>query len=48
MTAVFAPETLPIPASHLDLLICALLTTMGSDGQPESSLLWVDMRPTRR
>jgi PPOX class probable F420-dependent enzyme len=35
----------PIPASHLDLLeraICGVLTTMGPDGQPESSLVWVD------
>jgi PPOX class probable F420-dependent enzyme len=36
---------LPIPASHLDLLtrpICGVLTTMGPDGRPESSLVWVD------
>ena len=35
----------PIPGSHLDLLarpICGVLTTMGPDGQPESSLMWVD------
>ena len=35
----------PIPASHLDLLtrpICGVLTTMGDDGQPQSSLVWVD------
>jgi len=34
-----------IPASHLDLLlrpICAVLTTLGVDGQPQSSLVWVD------
>ena len=40
-----APETLPIPASHLDLLrrpICGVLTTMGPRGAPESSLVWVD------
>jgi PPOX class probable F420-dependent enzyme len=39
------PETLPIPASHLDLLIgpiCGVLTTMSSDGQPQSSLVWID------
>jgi PPOX class probable F420-dependent enzyme len=45
MTAVLAPEALPISASHLDLLtrpICAVLTTMGADGQPQSSLVWVD------
>ncbi len=39
------PGTLPIPADHLDLLarpICGVLTTMGSDGQPQSSPVWVD------
>jgi PPOX class probable F420-dependent enzyme len=46
MTTPAAPETLPIPASHLDLLtrpICGVLTTMGGDGQPQSSLVWVDV-----
>jgi PPOX class probable F420-dependent enzyme len=46
MSTSVMPETLPIPASHLDLLtrpICGVLTTMGSDGQPESSLVWVDV-----
>jgi PPOX class probable F420-dependent enzyme len=36
---------LPIPASHLDLLtrpVCGVLTTLGADGQPQSSLVWVD------
>ena len=45
MTTLFAPETVAIPASHLDLLtrpICGVLTTMGTDGQPQSSLVWVD------
>lgn len=45
MTTLIAPETLPIPTSHLDLLtgpICGVLTTMGRDGQPQSSLVWVD------
>jgi PPOX class probable F420-dependent enzyme len=45
MTTRGAPGTVPIPASHLDLLtrpICGVLTTMGSDGQPQSSLVWVD------
>jgi PPOX class probable F420-dependent enzyme len=45
MSTVGAPGTLPVPASHLDLLerpICGVLTTMGSDGRPESSLVWVD------
>ncbi len=35
----------PIPASHLDLLtrpVCGVLTTLGADGQPQSSLVWVD------
>jgi PPOX class probable F420-dependent enzyme len=46
MTALVAPQTLPVPASHLDLLtrpICGVLTTMGSGGQPQSSLVWVDV-----
>ena len=45
MSTLSAPEALPIPASHLDLLtrpICGVLTTMGPDGRPESSLVWVD------
>ena len=40
-----APDTLPIPATHIDLLtrpICAVLTTMSPQGRPESSLVWVD------
>jgi PPOX class probable F420-dependent enzyme len=39
------PGSAPIPASHRDLLerpICGVLTTIGPDGQPESSLVWVD------
>jgi PPOX class probable F420-dependent enzyme len=39
-------ETPAIPSSHLDLLtrpICGVLTTMGGDGQPQSSLVWVDV-----
>lgn len=35
----------PLPASHLDLLIrpvCGVLTTIGGDGWPQSSLVWVD------
>ena len=34
-----------IPETHLDLLtrpICGVLTTMGGDGQPQSSLVWLD------
>ena len=45
MIAIAAAETLPIPVSHLDLLIrpiCGVLTTMLPDGQPQSSLVWVD------
>ena len=48
MTTRLAPETVAIPASHLDLLtrpICGVLTTMGGDGQPQSSLVWVDVDP---
>jgi PPOX class probable F420-dependent enzyme len=46
MTTQVAPDKLRIPASHLDLLtrpICGVLTTMGVDGQPQSSLVWVDV-----
>jgi PPOX class probable F420-dependent enzyme len=45
MTTPVASQTLPIPATHLDLLtrpIPGVLTTMGGDGQPQSSLVWVD------
>ncbi len=47
MSTLAAPEALPIPASHLDLLmrpICGVLTTMGPDGRPESSLVWGGLR----
>ncbi len=46
MTGSGAPESLPIPPTHLDLLtrpICGVLTTMGPDGQPQSSMVWVDV-----
>lgn len=46
MTVHVAPDSVPIPTSHLDLLtrpICGVLTTMGRDGQPQSSLVWVDV-----
>jgi PPOX class probable F420-dependent enzyme len=39
------PGWVPVPASHLDLLtrpVCGVFTTMGADGQPQSSLVWVD------
>ena len=45
MRAPLAPDSVPIPASHVDLLtrpICGVFTTMGADGQPQSSLVWVD------
>jgi PPOX class probable F420-dependent enzyme len=45
MTTIIATEALAIPTSHLDLLtrpICGVLTTMLPDGQPQSSLVWVD------
>ena len=38
-------EPIRVPSSHLDLLvrpICGVFTTIGRDGQPESSLVWVD------
>jgi PPOX class probable F420-dependent enzyme len=38
-------ETIQIPISHLDLLerpIVGVLTTLGRDGHPQSSLVWVD------
>ena len=44
-TGPTAPGTLPVPASHLDLLtrsICGVFTTLGRDGQPRSTLVWVD------
>jgi PPOX class probable F420-dependent enzyme len=40
------PRTLSIPPSHIDLLarpICGVFTTLGNDGQPQSSLVWVDL-----
>jgi PPOX class probable F420-dependent enzyme len=46
VTTRLAPEALAIPASHLDLLtrpICGVLTTIGGDGQPQSSLVWADV-----
>jgi PPOX class probable F420-dependent enzyme len=46
MTAPRTPPAPVIPADHRDLLtrpICGVFTTMGSDGQPQSSLVWVDL-----
>lgn len=45
MNAIEPAAVVTIPASHLDLLtrpICGVLTTMQRDGQPQSSLVWVD------
>jgi PPOX class probable F420-dependent enzyme len=45
MTTTVAADAVEIPASHLDLLtrpVIGVFTTMGSDGQPQSSLVWVD------
>lgn len=45
MTRAAEPDTLPVPASHLDLLtrpVHGVLTTMLPSGQPQSSLVWVD------
>jgi PPOX class probable F420-dependent enzyme len=45
VTSIAAPAV-PIPDSHLDLLtrpVHGVLTTVGPDGQPQSSLVWVDM-----
>lgn len=46
MTEFEARDTVPIPETHLDLLtrpICGALTTMGPDGHPQCSLVWVDI-----
>jgi PPOX class probable F420-dependent enzyme len=45
MTGV-ATGTQPMPKSHLDLLtrpLHGVLTTMSADGQPQSSLVWIDV-----
>jgi PPOX class probable F420-dependent enzyme len=47
MSTAVATTGRPIPDSHLDLLtrpVHAVLTTMGPDGQPQSSLVWVDVQ----
>jgi PPOX class probable F420-dependent enzyme len=39
------PLRASIPDSHVDLFqraLCGVLTTIGSDGMPQSSLVWVD------
>jgi PPOX class probable F420-dependent enzyme len=45
LPAVSAPPDAFVPESHLDLLtrpIHGVLTTIQPDGQPQSSLVWVD------
>jgi PPOX class probable F420-dependent enzyme len=45
MSAPAVPSAPTIPPDHLDLLarpVCGVFTTMGPDGQPQSSLVWVD------
>ena len=45
MTTIVATASVEIPASHNDLLARAVpgvLTTLGTDGRPQSSLVWVD------
>ena len=46
MTSTAVVRAQPIPDSHVDLLtrpVHGVLTTMGPDGQPQSSLVWVDV-----
>lgn len=46
MSSTAVSTSVPIPDSHADLLtrpLHAVLTTMGVDGQPQSSLVWVDL-----
>ena len=43
------PTAISVPATHADLLtrpICAVLTTIGPEGGPQSSLVWVDFDGT--
>jgi len=48
MTTAPAPtRPVVIPETHLDLFrrpVCGVLTTLGPDSAPESSLVWVDER----
>jgi len=46
MGGPIAPAPVSIPPSHLDLLtrpICGVFTTLGHDGQPQSTVVWVDL-----
>jgi PPOX class probable F420-dependent enzyme len=48
MTALEVPGRVSVPASHRDLFtrpVCGVLTTIAPDGQPHSSLVWVDIDP---
>jgi len=48
LSGPIAPDTASIPPSHLDLLtrpICGVFTTLGHDGQPQSTMVWVDLGP---
>ena len=45
-TGPIVPGTVPVPRSHLDLLtrpVCGVFTTLGHDGQPQSTMVWVDL-----
>jgi PPOX class probable F420-dependent enzyme len=47
MNTTLAAQTFAIPDSHLDLFtrpVHGVLTTMGPDGQPQSSIVWVDVQ----
>jgi PPOX class probable F420-dependent enzyme len=46
MAGPLAPGPVQVPPSHLDLLtrpVCGVLTTLGHDGQPQSTMVWVDL-----
>jgi PPOX class probable F420-dependent enzyme len=46
VTGPTAPAPPSIPPSHLHLLtrpICGVFTTLGHDGQPQSTMVWVDL-----
>jgi PPOX class probable F420-dependent enzyme len=46
MSALVVSSPISLPESHLDLLtrpICGVFTTIGPNGQPQSSLVWVDV-----
>jgi PPOX class probable F420-dependent enzyme len=46
MPGPLAPGPVPVPPSHLDLLtrpVCGVFTTLGHDGQPQSTMVWVDL-----